>query len=72
MRTQLNDLTGFAACAELNLELEDTWADSRVGSGQLGYRWVLWPREPLGSDAHMRTALAPLGEPFTGLPLSLY
>lgn len=60
VRTQLKDLTGFAACAELNLELEDTWADNRPGSGQLGYRWVLWPREPLGSDVHMRTALAPL------------
>ncbi|KAL8439374.1 hypothetical protein Efla_001844 [Eimeria flavescens] len=58
VRTNLNDLTGFAACAELNLELDDTWADIPEGTGQLGYRWVLFPREPVGTDTHLRRWLA--------------
>lgn len=60
VRTNLQDLEAFAACAELNLELDDIWADIPEGSGHLGYRWILFPQEPLGSEMHLRSSLGPI------------
>ncbi|XP_026192419.1 uncharacterized protein LOC34620988 [Cyclospora cayetanensis] len=60
VRTVLTDLTAFALCAELNLELEDLWVLIPEGTKQVGYTWRFWVSEPLGSEAHLRNNVASL------------
>ncbi|KAL8444626.1 hypothetical protein Emag_005409 [Eimeria magna] len=58
VRTNIDDFIGFAACSELNLELDDVWVDVPDGRAQLGYKWLLYPKEAVGTDLHLRRAVS--------------
>ncbi|KAL8450223.1 hypothetical protein Emed_002619 [Eimeria media] len=58
VRTNVDDFIGFAACAELNLELDEVWVDTAEGQAQLGYKWLLYPKEAVGTDIHLRRAVS--------------
>ncbi|KAL8270110.1 hypothetical protein Esti_005964 [Eimeria stiedai] len=58
VRTNLHDFVGFAACAELNLELDDVFVDVHDGRSELAYKWLLYPKEAVGTDVRLRRAVS--------------